>query len=500
MKIRWSVALPIIAYITLVFVLVIRHSVWQDEGQAWLIARDMPFWSMFTLAGYEGNGMLWHALIYPFAHFGASILSMQILNAAFAAAAVYVILRYAPFPAALRIAIISGYFFMFEYAVIARNYSISVFLIFLIAALYKTRFERPGRFFILLVILSLTNLHSCIISIVIAAMFAYETWYAAAPITKKTAIKVLVFFAYAVLMQAIMLRPPSDLWSYTSATHYEMTARHFSDTILTEIDAFTPVPQVRSAFWETSQIKPSSWAPFIALVILVCSFIPLMRHKKAMALYGGMSGLLLLLFFLKYNFHMRHEGFLYMSWLFAYWISYEHRGHASKMAQLLPISNLFIGIVAGAQIYAALIAYDMSFKVPFTNYEQMASFIGHAQEGVPVMVYPGWLVGGLAPYLPSNYRFVCIETMAPCTYMVWTQSFERNTQTNAQIRANIVQFQTTHPDQPFYVLFNRSTAMSTLNLGANYRPYVNFMQKCTSGYCNYYMYEYVPPRYHGLHE
>src|SRR6185436_7349286 len=89
--------------------------------------------------------------------------------------AAILLLRYAPFPMIMRILILFGYFFIYEYTVISRNYSLGLLLMICCCILYR---KRSGYYFLLSVTLgALANTHLfCLIvslSFYIALVFDY---------------------------------------------------------------------------------------------------------------------------------------------------------------------------------------------------------------------------------------------------------------------------------------------------------------------------------------
>ncbi len=110
--------------------LVAHHQPWRDEADAWLMARDASVGELFHYAGYSGTPVLWYLIQVPFAKAGAAYATQRYLHLAIALAAVGLLLFRAPFPLPLRMALVFGYFFSFEYAVVARNYSSGILLCF----------------------------------------------------------------------------------------------------------------------------------------------------------------------------------------------------------------------------------------------------------------------------------------------------------------------------------------------------------------------------------
>ena len=115
-----------------------RHEFWRDEIRALTLARQAgsPF-ELFKLIRYEGHPILW----YLFLFIGKSVLNdtliLPIISILIGFSAVTIFVFYAPFPFWFRFLFIFNAFPLYEYSVMARNYGISMLLLFISALLYK---------------------------------------------------------------------------------------------------------------------------------------------------------------------------------------------------------------------------------------------------------------------------------------------------------------------------------------------------------------------------
>ncbi|HEY1739224.1 MAG TPA: hypothetical protein VGI86_10960, partial [Acidimicrobiia bacterium] len=105
------------------------HELWRDELQSWMIARgsDSPTALLHNLR-YEGHPVLWYALLWPFARVFHSVATLQILEWFIATATAALVLFKAPFTVARRVALVFGYFFLYEYGALTRSYGLGVLL------------------------------------------------------------------------------------------------------------------------------------------------------------------------------------------------------------------------------------------------------------------------------------------------------------------------------------------------------------------------------------
>lgn len=134
------------------------HEPWGDEVQAWLIARDSSFTELFLKRlHYEGTPGLWHLWLWILCRFHVSYTGMQWVTVLTSIAAIYVLLRYSPFPPLVRALFPFCFSFVFLTAIIARSYSLAPLLTFAACSVLTGKKERPIAFAVLAGLLANTS-------------------------------------------------------------------------------------------------------------------------------------------------------------------------------------------------------------------------------------------------------------------------------------------------------------------------------------------------------
>jgi hypothetical protein len=108
----------------------VRHEMFGDEAQAWLIARDSR--NLLELAQhlrYEGHPALWYVLLYLPSHLSVSLAWMQALNYALSVTMAWLVLRERRLPLATRVLSIFSVFVFFHMGVPARSYMLAAVLL-----------------------------------------------------------------------------------------------------------------------------------------------------------------------------------------------------------------------------------------------------------------------------------------------------------------------------------------------------------------------------------
>lgn len=152
------------------------HEPFFDEAEAWQIARSVSLRTLFLeTTHYEGHPPLWHLILMPLAKAGAPYeLSLTLVSLLFMGTAVFLILRYAPFPRLVRLLLPFTYFFFYQYGVISRVYCVMTLAFVLVAMAYRGRNERPGRYVAVLIFLCMTMAYGLILAGGLAIVWLWE--------------------------------------------------------------------------------------------------------------------------------------------------------------------------------------------------------------------------------------------------------------------------------------------------------------------------------------
>ena len=342
--------------VTLLFLAVsgftaVHHEMWRDEIQAWLLARDSAdVFELFASLKYEGHPGLWHLFLMPLTRLTASPVVMQAFHLLIAGGTVYLFVRYAPFTRLQKFLFSFGYFPLYEYAVIARNYALGLLLITLVCVLFKERYQRPLGIGCVLFLLAHTSVYGSIVTIAIGGVFFCEfLWFRAlgaawqTPPTRKkkksTAERDVqptvdvgrrVWFGFALIglgifTAVVQLNPPSDASNY-----YWVSWNYFDLDGLPEVmnnvsRAFLPIPSPTIHFWNSYQLETFPLFQAIKLPLsvffLLCGALSVRKRPTALLIYlASMLGLLAFSYLVYHTGHARHNGFLFMTFLMAAWI------------------------------------------------------------------------------------------------------------------------------------------------------------------------------------
>jgi len=171
---RWVVFL---CFSTILGLLLSRHTFWIDEAQAWQVAvHTDSISSLFHQLRYEGHPALWYLFLRGFSVFLGSPKAMLGAHWLLASLNAFLIIWFCPIAPWQRIACCFGYFILFEYGVICRNYAMGALLAFAFVVVYS-RYKRavigPA---LLLALLVHTSIYGAFLAISLLAYFIADLW------------------------------------------------------------------------------------------------------------------------------------------------------------------------------------------------------------------------------------------------------------------------------------------------------------------------------------
>ncbi len=165
----------IAAWFTIAFLTGLHHEPWADEAQSWLIARDNSISSLiFKVLKYEGTPVLWY-LQLKFAQFlhlpYKYIFLIPLINTGIG---LYLLIFKSKLPNYIKCLFPFTFFIIYQYAVVARNYSLFLPILAFIAITYKKRLEKPFLYGFLLILLLSVSAQAYVLSVMLLILFIYD--------------------------------------------------------------------------------------------------------------------------------------------------------------------------------------------------------------------------------------------------------------------------------------------------------------------------------------
>lgn len=397
------------------------HEPWRDEWGPWGVAEASSSYRDFVEnLRYGGHPRLWHSIVFAIHRTIGAFFAVQVLQALVATATVWVVARWAPFPATLRALFAFGYFAFFEYGTIARPYGIMLLLSCAACALCVRRPRDPLPLALVLALLMQTTVYGLFVAGAIAASWAVEALRTSRrsgqrPPAAATFAACVLLCAAAVLCVAQMSPPPDT--GFATPWHLGPDPWRAGVALRTVVAAFVPIPRPQYHFWNTTLLDQLGYAAAVAGAIwLVIVAVLLWNRPAALTLWIAGTGTILAFTFAKFDGSLRHHGQLFVTFVAASWIAAS--AGADSGTRTSCARRVVFATVLSIQAVGGLGAAAADAVLPFSASGRTAQFLREAHlEHLPLVGDRDATTAGVASalgrpiYYPSSRR--------TSTFVVW---------------------------------------------------------------------------------
>lgn len=418
---RFAAAVTL-AFVVLAGIGLARHEMWRDEMQAWLIpAGSASPGELIHNLRYEGHPALWHLLLWVLTRISMRPEAMQVLHLAISAAAVFVLARHAPFSRPVRAMAVFGYFPLYEYTVISRNYGLGMLFLFAACALFPLRRRSYLPLAAALGLLANSNPFAWLIALAFAGMLVLEPLWdreVRSRLRPADAVLSLLLFGAASAMAAAQMIPPPD-GGFAMAWFLELRPSRIFRVLSTVARAWLPIPNPAEATaWNTNLLwHLQNWVTALISVALMAVAVAMIgrrrRSRPALVLFLGGTAALLGFAYLKYAGYTRHHGAHFLLLLACLWIAREQ--NRGKTRDGLLAALLAVQIVAGVWVYGQDLAR------PFSAARATAGFLRDPRwDGMPMVGYRDSVSTPVTGYLGRPFYYPQSKSLG--TYVLWNQN------------------------------------------------------------------------------
>lgn len=348
------------------------HEKWADEAQAWLIARDLDLKTIwFHELRYEGSPGLWHTILWVAQHvFHAPYDALGYIGMAGATAGVALLIFKAPFPRYVRWPLAFTYFMVYQYAVIARPYTLLPLLAFSAALLFKD-LEHPERMTVVLVLLANLSLHGTILAGCLGLVYlmdAYRAWGTLdRRVRRRYGICIAVMAAVFVFI-VLILRPTPDIEEF-------VLRRQFAQ-LPPDVQAQAKIPTALGKLTTVISGAFLDWiVPSVAFLVLTSGWFLVRRRFTLFALAVGA----MIVFYAKIHGAAHHHGTAFVAALAALWIAWPTSTERAALATfqrraLLGMTALLLCLCA-INIWDSAVVIQREYLYAYSGAQDAANYL-----------------------------------------------------------------------------------------------------------------------------
>jgi len=414
-----------------------RHEMWRDEMHAWqaVVASD----SLMELASNvrtEGHPGLWFAVLYPVSRVTSDPRAMQVVHLAIAITAAAVVLLAAPVPIGWRVLFVAGYFPLYEYCAISRNYALGALLLFTFCALYGARVRRPLLLAAVLFLLAQASAVALILSFSLGVMCIAHARSSRleAPIRRGPALAALGVWLLGIVVSVVQLSGARVVLQ--SFDHSQTLAQSRVLGVLSgPWRGCVPLPRLQLTFWNSNILDGVANADVlqavlgaVVLVVLASLFV---RCGPALALFAVGSLGMVAFSLLIYRGQLRHNGHIVLLLMAALWLTRVlqpgegGRGNAAgAVGGPLPWGAVVVSVLLAANAAAGAYAVAREWRDPFSAGREVADFIrAQGLAGIPIVGHRDVQVAAVAGYLERPIHYPSLGREA--AFLPWKVGWRR---------------------------------------------------------------------------
>lgn len=396
-----------------------HHEPWRDETHPWIIARQAEgFWDI--LMGdrrYDGHPPGWYWALWLFSFVTHQVWGLHAVTILFNLGAALLFLRFAPFARPLRLLLVSGYFFAYEYGVLSRNYTLGLFFAFAFASLLKPLRPRPFLLALMLIGLAWSSVYgailACSLLLVLLAENTSLRGQSAAPgvlgfaVTRRAVVAALVVLAF-VGFALWSCHPPDPNPYAPGVTFAGLGYPGFEASLIRMAWSILPL-RVDGDIWywvtadQVWRDHPELFRgvirglPVVLLLCLASSPIELVAFLLGAAAIAFIQ-------LTVYTGAIRHWGHYFILFLTLCWTARQRK--PLRRGWLVP---LVLTVIGACQLESAWVATKMDTTYPFSGGPEAATRLQQPDLArLPLVGGPDWAMPAVTADLERN--FISCET------------------------------------------------------------------------------------------
>jgi hypothetical protein len=375
-KQRW-LWLVFVLYVVLAAIAMFRHEMWPDELHCWNIAKGSgSLANLIHNNRFEGHPPAWIALLWIISKFTSSPAYMQVAQLCIAVATVYLILFRSPFPTWTKILLPFGYYFLFEYGIISRNYGLGVLFALLICLIIKKEFS--GKLLVYYTLLFLmSNVHLLSLLLAGSLHLYFLLWLK----ERRKGWRVIIMHA---LIALIVFLP--SMWYISAPSGSGPTvAILLSKTAMSQVAiaaqapvrSYLPIPAWwKYHFWNTQVLlELKDTYRFLKFVVPLCSLLLmgwvcylLKSNRKSLLLFIA-NMLANVMVGVVFSLHTeRYSGYMFIGFVIAWYL---------YCSEIRPSSNKnwMVNTLLIVQMIAGIFAVSKDIAFPFSQSQKVADIM-----------------------------------------------------------------------------------------------------------------------------
>lgn len=442
-----------------------HHEMWRDELEAWLIAKDSSSISaLLENLKYTGHPPLWYFLLHIISRFVRHPWVMQLLHLAISITFVFIFILYSPFNKLQKTLFCFGYYSLYEYTLISRNYGLGIVFIFAFCALFPSRYQNYLPLAIVLSLLCQANVYGLIISFVLCLTLIldalinsdnHKNLYG----KRWSIIASLIIYGVSLLTVFLQILPPDDAVykgdllsvSQENLDSIGFYLKRFGRAFVSIWSGYIPIPNFSEFHFHNTNViylfaehKQTSVA-----AVNVVSYSDIFMFLFSLIILGigaiAFSPQPIILFFYTIaNFTIigfmysvklsgvRQNGYLFIIALICFWLSTSYpksnwlsRFNNKFFARIIKYKSLLLTILLCVHVIGGVYAYGRDLVEPFSASKAATKYLKNYQyDNLTIVGYKDDIVSPFSAFLDKKIYYPENEDFG--SFSVWTVNKKKN--------------------------------------------------------------------------
>ncbi len=421
---KYAVWIVLLIYLALGVWGVMFHEPWRDEVEPFLIARDSsnPV-ELFINARYEGHPLLWYGILFLLTRVTHSVIALGLLHISIGVLTAYLFLKYSPFSWLNKILFLLGYYSLYEYFLISRNYSLVVLLLVILCILYIKK--KPFIYkAVILALLTQAHVLGAVLAVTIFLLLTKEEIFTRNDNATTILSRLRLSLLSILLMGISVLFFLYSTWPLPDG-YLVLRSGYSGVAFISLAGAYLPLYLILKLIVMKVTILPILTlviSTALSFFIFFFSVYLFRKYKPVLVIYSALTLAIIGCFVLipYYFWTTRHIGILFIVFVVCCWI-YIAQARDQQSRDIKQI-NYFLTFILVIQAIVGISYFAADFIRPFSNGRNVARFItsDNSLKDLPIAGYPDYTTQSvIAHYDRPAYYF---ELRAFRTFVYWNSS------------------------------------------------------------------------------
>jgi len=405
-----------------------HHEISGEEAQQLTIGRDSSsVIDVYKNMLYEGHVVLWNSLMFFITHYlSARPVYMQLFHLLIINCAVYLFLRYAPFDLPVKTLIIFGYYFLFVYSLVCRNYALGILLLFACCILMANPGRNMTRIGFLLVLMCFTHLFYAFAAIGI--FFYLFVCVIGRPQLYWRFVVFTCLFLFGVINAVFETwRVPADGIVHVKSGLSWINVHDISFGIKCIPKGFiTTLPPSLQYLGDNQSVQSLSGKiiVFLGLLLFTITLLFLRRSRKAILFYVPSVVFLTAFFSITGAAATRYFGLYVIFFISALWLAHYDgvtiftKGNPGFITKWGP--RAFVYIILIDQLFTGVYMYSEDFKGPFSQAKNTIEYLKANHLDTEQLAVDGYCPS-LSAYLERKTYY--LDNGQYGSFCIWKQAY-----------------------------------------------------------------------------